>query len=245
MSEHAFELRRARQSLYQFLGHFPFPKPPSNAKQSMTGGTAQSLERACTLAAMAKEEDSNADADRIPVLPEPPHILEARERWQHRGDGRPEFAETPDTGQVSVWDFPRPPAVLPCVQRLAVYQGDKLVAETRRGVRVLETASAPTYYFPPEDVVADLDYGDMNSVCEWKGVAQTCSLGEASDIGWRYVRMFPAFLDLYLWVSFYPGRLRCLVDDEEARPQPGGFYGGWVTDEIVGPFKGEPGTLGW
>ncbi len=185
------------------------------------------------------------DIDRIPVLPEPEHILEARRRWQFDGTSRPDFADSPGPNQVSVWDFPRPPAMLPCAQQLTVYLGETLIAETRRGVRVLETAGAPTYYFPPEDVVAELSWGEMNSVCEWKGVAQSCSVEGVADAGWRYARMFPAFLDLYLWVSFYPGRLECRVDGEQARSQPGGFYGGWVTDDLAGPIKGEPASASW
>ena len=181
----------------------------------------------------------------IPVLPEPEHILEARSRWQFTGATRPDFAETPGADQVSVWDFPRPPVIMPCTQRLSVYAGDELIAETRQGVRVLETAGAPTYYFPPQDIVAELEFGEMSSVCEWKGVAQSCAYAGTPDVGWRYARMFPAFLDLYLWVSFYPNRLDCFVDDEQARPQPGGFYGGWVTDDLAGPIKGGPQSSGW
>ena len=93
--------------------------------------------------------------------------------------------------------------------------------------------------------MAELTFGDMNSVCEWKGVAQSCSVGGREDVGWRYARMFPAFLDLYLWVSFYPGRVDCFVDDEQARPQPGGFYGGWVTDDLAGPIKGGANSASW
>lgn len=185
-------------------------------------------------------------AKSVPVLPETADVLAARGRWQYDGSARPAFADAPGPEQVSVWDFPRPPVLLACNQRLTVFAGDACVADTRRGVRVLETAGAPTYYFPPPDVAADLlGYGEMSSVCEWKGVAQTLDAAGIGNAGWRYVRMFAAFVDLYEWPSFHPGRLRCYVDDERASPQPGGYYGGWVTADLAGPIKGEPGSEGW
>ena len=188
-----------------------------------------------------------SDPDRIPVLPEPEHILEARRRWQFNGSSRPDFAETPGPEQISVWDFPRPPAILPCAQLLTVRTGDTLIAETRRGVRVLETAGAPTYYFPPEDVVAELSFGDMSSVCEWKGVARYFAPadGGAEPVAFAYNDPTPAFEAIAGWISFYPGRVECFLDDERVRPQPGGFYAGWITDDIIGPVKGEPGTGHW
>lgn len=183
----------------------------------------------------------------VPVLPEAPAVIEARARWRYTGHGRPGFAESPAAGQVSVWDFPRPPATLPCTQRLTVHAGEVLIADSRRGVRVLETAGAPTYYFPPEDL-ADaglLHYGELSSMCEWKGVAQSIDVAGIAGAGWRYVRMFPAFVHLHEWPSFHPGRLRCCVDGEQARPQPGGYYGGWVTADLAGPIKGGPGSDDW
>ena len=101
----------------------------------------------------------------IPVLPESPQILSARAGWEHDGSRRPPFARYPRPGQVSVWDFPRPPVMVACSQRLRVRSGNRLIAETKRGIRVLETAGAPTYYFPPDDIDADaITFGEMTSV---------------------------------------------------------------------------------
>ena len=182
----------------------------------------------------------------IPLLPENRDILAARSHWQYTGDHHPSFAHPTAVGQESVWDFPRPPAQQPCTAKLEVYAGNQLIAATLNGVRVIETAGAPTYYFPPEDVDPDfVEYGELVSVCEWKGVAQTMSIAGIADAGWRYTQMFPAFTELYLWPSFYPTKLNCFVDGEKVQPQPGGYYGGWVTESLAGPIKGEPDSQGW
>ena len=121
-----------------------------------------------------------------------------------------------------------------------------VIADTTSGVRVLETAGAPTYYFPPADVDPTIvSYGEVTSLCEWKGAAQTANLPDVANAGWRYVQMFEEFAALYQWPSFYPSRVRCFVGDEQATPQPGGFYGGWVTKNLTGPIKGEPGSNYW
>ena len=182
----------------------------------------------------------------VPVLPESPQILEARRKWRFTGAQRPDFAEPADDDQESVWDFPRPPVVQKVAQSLRVLHEGQLIAETRQGVRVLETAGAPTYYFPPSDVdLTLLSFGELSSICEWKGVAQEVHVAGIENAGWRYVRMFEAFADLFEWVSFYPARLSCFVGDEQVSPQPGGYYGGWVTANLVGPIKGAPGSAGW
>ena len=182
----------------------------------------------------------------IPVLPEQPDILRARQSWTYNGSHRPDFAEPTYAGQESVWDYPRPPTIVPCPGHVTVYEGDQLIADTCQAVRVLETAGAPTIYIPPQDINAELlEYGDLSSICEWKGVAQTISAAGIADAGWRYTRMFPDFISLYLWPSFYPGKLRCTIEGEIVQPQPGGYYGGWVTADIVGPIKGIPGSQGW
>ncbi len=182
----------------------------------------------------------------IPLLPEQPDILRARQGWQYNGQVRPDFAEPIQTDQESVWDYPRPPAIVPCKGHVTVYAGDQLIAETHSAVRVLETAGAPTVYIPPEDTnAALLEYGDLSSICEWKGVAQTITAAGIADAGWRYAQMFADFSSLYLWPSFYPGKLKCSIDGEIVQPQPGGYYGGWVTSNIRGPIKGVPGSQGW
>ena len=183
---------------------------------------------------------------KIPILPTSQMILQAREKWQYTGAQRPDFAEPTEPGQESVWDYPRPPRIEPVPLPVTVLYQDQIVASTTRAVRVLETAGAPTIYFPPEDVnEALVEFGEPTSICEWKGLAQAIHVGDIRDAGWRYMQMFSEFTDLYLWPSFYPGKLDCIVGEEQARPQPGGYYGGWVTDNIRGPIKGEPGSGGW
>lgn len=171
--------------------------------------------------------------------------------WNNTGKQRPPFALTPGSGQESVWDYPRPPRIASDPRRVTVKAGDELIADTRRAVRVLETASPPTFYLPPDDVRLELlrrTPGD--SFCEWKGQATywNVHLPDGTRLeaaGWSYEHPTAAFAEIAGWLSFYPARLRCTVADEPVRPQAGGFYGGWVTDEIVGPHKGEPGTGGW
>lgn len=181
----------------------------------------------------------------IPTLTADPRILAARDHWQFRGQKRPDFAAEPMEGQESVWDYPRPPRIEDVAATLRVEHAGELVAETRRGKRVLETAGAPTYYFPPDDVMAVIKPESGGSICEWKGVAQPLSIAGVANAGWRYVEMFPEFADLYQWIAFYPSKLDCYVGDERVTPQPGGYYGGWVTANVVGPIKGEPGSGAW
>ena len=117
-------------------------------------------------------------------------------------------------------------------------------------MRVLETASPPVFYLPPDDVRTELLARERGrSMCEWKGPATYWSLKadgrEVSHCAWSYERPFPEFTEIRGYLSFYPSKLECYVDGHRVEPQPGGFYGGWVTPEVVGPFKGEPGTGGW
>lgn len=173
-------------------------------------------------------------------------VAAARRHWRYRGQARPPFADTPAPGQRSVWDFPRPPAIEPVAQTLTVAAGDDVLARTDRGVRVLETAGAPTYYFPPDDVdAAGLVDLQQPTLCEWKGLARNFAWGEVAPAAWCYERTFPEFLAIRGWFAFHPGELRCLVGEERVRPQPGGYYGGWVTSDLAGPIKGGPGSAGW
>lgn len=186
----------------------------------------------------------------VEVLELTPAVARARAGWRYRGDRRPAFAERTDPGEESVWDYPRPPRLEPVVQRLRVTHGDRVLAETSHGVRILETAGAPTYYFPPQDVnsAAFADLPDQ-SLCEWKGLATSIRLdgqsGGRHAVGWRYDLTFAEFTAIRGWYSFYPGSLACYVGAEQARPQPGGYYGGWVTACLRGPIKGNPGSEGW
>ncbi len=177
-------------------------------------------------------------------------MLEARRAsWVHRGDVRPPFADVPGPGQVSVWDFPRPPRVEPEPRLVVVMDGDDLIARSERALRCLETASPPTIYLPPEDVDLErLAPVEGESLCEWKGRASYLRLATRSILGaiaWRIPEPFEGYESLAGFVSFYAGRLSCRLGDEAVRPQPGGFYGGWVTSDLVGPFKGAPGSEGW
>lgn len=170
--------------------------------------------------------------------------------WQYRGQERPPFAKEPRPGQESVWDYPRPPAIVVDQRRVEVRLGDLVIADSRQGYRILETASPPTFYIPPDSVHTELlEPCAGRSVCEWKGVARYWALKiprrSSQPIGWSYPRPTPPFEGIASYFSFYPARVECFVDGERVSPQPGGFYGGWVTSEIVGPFKGQPGTGQW
>lgn len=154
-------------------------------------------------------------------------------------------------GQVSVWAHPRPPALEREEDRIVVEHRGVLLVDTGHAWRVLETSHPPTYYVPPADVAVEhLRASDRTSYCEYKGVASYRNVevgGEVlDDVAWGYEDPAPGYEALAGHLAFYVAPFdRCLVGDERAMPQPGGFYGGWVTDRSVGPFKGEPGTMGW
>lgn len=158
---------------------------------------------------------------------------------------------TPGPGQESVWDYPRPPRLEVVRRRLRVVQGGVTIADTTNGWRVLETSHPPNYYFPRADVRSDALTAEVGSSwCEWKGEAQyfTVRGGDRTEprAAWTYTTPNVAYRELAGMVAFYPARMdNCFVDDEPAHAQPGGFYGGWITNDIVGPFKGAPGTNGW
>ena len=157
----------------------------------------------------------------------------------------------PDDGQESVWDYPRPPALKHERRLVEVVFGGVTIASTTAAIRVLETSHPPGYYLPPADVRMDLLVEESGaSVCEWKGIASYWSVQvddrQATNAAWSYTDPTRSFTDLAGYLSFYPGRVDgCFVGGELVRAQAGDFYGGWVLDEIVGPFKGEEGTWGW
>jgi uncharacterized protein (DUF427 family) len=169
--------------------------------------------------------------------------------WNYYGQQRPDFALPPGEQQESVWDYPRPPALLECAQLIKVKTGNTTIASSTRCIRILETASPPTVYIPPYDIALDpLMRVRGNSFCEWKGAADYWALAEANNaqaIGWSYPDPKPAFTVIRDWLCFYPGRTQCYIDGERVRPQEGGFYGGWVTSNIVGPWKGPANTGHW
>lgn len=175
-------------------------------------------------------------------------LAEARAKWSNTGSIRPPFADDPGVDQESVWDYPRPPAVVPDARLVVVGTPDDPLASTRAAIRVLETASPPTWYIPTTDVDSErLTMVEGTSLCEWKGHARYWALrdGPSTPVAWDYPAPFDDYATLVDHLAFYPGRIECRVEGERVRTQTGGFYGGWITDEIVGPFKGDPGTGAW
>jgi uncharacterized protein (DUF427 family) len=160
-------------------------------------------------------------------------------------------AVEPGPGQESVWDYPRPPRVEPVTARVRIVVDGRDLADTTRAVRVLETAGAPVYYVPLEDVDRTrLAASDRTSFCEWKGGASYVDYASGDRripmIAWSYPEPNPGYEILRDRLAFYAGKVdEAWVGDERATPQPGGFYGGWVTSAIVGPIKGVPGSGGW
>lgn len=174
----------------------------------------------------------------------------ARAQWRWRGKGRPPFADEPQNGQVSVWDFPRPPELVRDEREIAVYWGNTLVARTRGAWAVRETAHPPTFYLPISDVQGSLlRTAGRGSFCEWKGPAQYWDLVEGerrlTQVAWSYPQPLAGAEPLSECIAFYAHHLHCTVDGAMVVPQPGGFYGGWITPDLSGPFKGEPHTSGW
>lgn len=168
--------------------------------------------------------------------------------WNFRGERRPPFAIEPEKGQESVWDYPRPPAIRADNRLVEVTHGGVDLARSTRTCRVCETASPPSFYLPSEDVDLDqLVSIQGSSVCEWKGRAVYWALATSPEqpLAWSYPKPRARFQKLRDYLSFYPGRAECYVAGERVKPQAGGFYGGWITSEITGPFKGDPGTGGW
>jgi uncharacterized protein (DUF427 family) len=157
----------------------------------------------------------------------------------------------PGPGQESVWDYPRPPRVEETEHHVKVVFNSEVIADTRRAKRVLETSHPPVYYIPPEDVQMEyLTETGHRTWCEWKGQASYYSLSvEGRRVGkaaWFYPKPAPGYEAIRGHVAFYPGRMdACYLDGERVQAQPGDFYGGWITANIVGPFKGGPGTVGW
>ncbi|MBC8118067.1 MAG: DUF427 domain-containing protein [Burkholderiaceae bacterium] len=180
----------------------------------------------------------------------PPEIAAARAQWTWRGQRRPAFAVVPAAGQLSVWDFPRPPELVTDAREVVVRWRHIEVARTRRAVTVRETAHPPSFYLPWDDVVRDLlQPAAGSSFCEWKGPAQYWSLVEGGHhlarVAWSYPQPLAGAEAIAGCVAFYPTDLDCTVDGAPVKPQPGRFYGGWVTPELVGPFKGERGSESW
>jgi uncharacterized protein (DUF427 family) len=151
----------------------------------------------------------------------------------------------------SVWDYPRPPRLETATRRVRVVLGGETIVDTTRAFRVLETSHPPTYYVPVGEVAPGvlLPSGGQ-TICEWKGAASYYDVesgGSRVERGaWTYHDPRPAFEDIRDAVAFYASRMdACYLDDEEVVAQPGDFYGGWITADIIGPFKGEATATGW
>ncbi|MEM8560417.1 MAG: DUF427 domain-containing protein [Bacteroidota bacterium] len=160
--------------------------------------------------------------------------------------------EQPGPGQESVWAYPRPPHLEPTPKRVRIEHGGLVIADTTSALRLLETSHPPTYYLPPGDVRVDLlRRATSTTGCEWKGRAVYFDLLPPEDetllkIAWAYPDPTPRFAALKDHLAFYAAPLDgCFVDGERVTPQPGGFYGGWITSDLAGPFKGVPGSWGW
>lgn len=163
----------------------------------------------------------------------------------------PDPPDPPGPGQESVWDYPRPPAIEASDDHVVVEFAGRVVADSRRVLRVLETSHPPSYYVPRQDI--DLDVlvpAALRTVCEFKGVASYADLvvgaRRSSQACWWYASPVAGYESLAGTITFYPGRVdRCLVDGEVVRSGEGDFYGGWITSRVVGPFKGSAGSEWW
>jgi uncharacterized protein (DUF427 family) len=161
---------------------------------------------------------------------------------------------TPDPirpGQESVWDYPRPAIAEPTTVRIRIELGGIVIAETSRAIRTLETSHPPSYYIPPDDIAPGvLVPAGGSSFCEWKGDARYFDVvagGQRRErAAWSYPSPTPSFAILRDHVAFYAAAMdACFVDGERVVPQPGGFYGGWITSKVAGPFKGIAGSRLW
>ena len=150
----------------------------------------------------------------------------------------------------SVWDYPRPPRVEPSTELVEVVLGGVVIASTTASYRVLETSHPPTYYLPRAAFLEGaVRPAGGSSFCEWKGAARYHDLvggtAVAARAAWSYPDPAPGFEAIAGHLAVYPALVdRCTVDGEVVEPQPGGFYGGWITSRVTGPFKGAPGTRG-
>jgi uncharacterized protein (DUF427 family) len=153
----------------------------------------------------------------------------------------------PGPGQESVWDYPRPPAVRRTDQHIRIVHNGITVVDTHDAIQILETSQAPGYYFPRTDIdMTLLQQSRHTSFCEWKGRSTYWSLDEHADVAWSYEQPTAPYSAIAGYLAFYPQRVdECWVDDHRVVPNPGDFYGGWITPDVVGPFKGAPGTMMW
>lgn len=169
--------------------------------------------------------------------------------WKYYGRSRPTFAEKTTGDEESVWDYPRPPKIERVFVDIIVKIDEIIISQSPEAFKVSETASPPTYYIKAENVsIANFVKHGGSSYCEWKGVATHWKLKSKSAVGvvgWSYDNPNEPYHYLKDCFAFYPAKLNCFLENERVRPQPGKFYGGWVTNNIKGPVKGAAGTEGW
>ena len=158
----------------------------------------------------------------------------------------------PQPGQESVWDYPRPPRLERATKEIKIVFNETTIASSNNAYRVLETSHPPVYYIPPDDIKMKYlePVASGRSFCEWKGVAGYYNLSLADKLvrnaAWYYPQPTSEFAPIENYLAFYPSKMdACYVDGELVKAQPGDFYGGWITKDIVGPFKGEAGSWGW
>ncbi|MTI22549.1 DUF427 domain-containing protein [Fulvivirga sp. RKSG066] len=157
----------------------------------------------------------------------------------------------PKPGQESVWDYPRPPKLEKFNKHIEIFFNGQRIVSTNKAYRVLETSHPPVYYMPMLDIEQQyLVASDRTTYCEWKGEGSYYHVSVkdkmAEDAAWYYNNPTPRFKEIKGYVAFYAHKMdKCLIDGEVVEPQPGNFYGGWVTKDIVGPFKGIEGSYGW
>jgi len=158
----------------------------------------------------------------------------------------------PQPGQESVWDYPRPPRLEQSSQQVKIIFNEVVIANSSNTYRVLETSHPPSYYISPDDIAMEYfeTIASGRSFCEWKGVAGYYNLSVqdklVSNAAWYYSQPTAEFMPIQNYLAFYPSKMdACYVDGEIVQAQAGDFYGGWITGNIVGPFKGETGSWGW
>ncbi|NJL52987.1 MAG: DUF427 domain-containing protein [Hydrococcus sp. SU_1_0] len=158
----------------------------------------------------------------------------------------------PKPGQESVWDYPRPPRLERSLKEIKIVFNEVIIAQSSHAYRILETSHPPVYYLPPEDI--KLEYLKPvvahQSFCEWKGKASYYNLQvkerEVVNVAWCYSQPTEKFATITNYIAFYPSKMdACYVEGELVTAQPGDFYGGWITEDIVGPFKGTANSWGW
>jgi len=181
----------------------------------------------------------------------PKELQKEVNKWRNFKRKMPENIITPGPGQESIWDYPRPPKVELFTKKIRVEFADKVIAETNKSYKVMETSSPPCYYIAQDDINMDcLFKSAYKTLCEWKGSARYWSIRIGDKIsknaGWSYPKPWEGFEDIKDYIAFFAGRVDgCYIGDEKVVPQSGDFYGGWITSNIVGPFKGDPGTEHW